>query len=63
MQTLLGVVVALGLVAALVVQVGVLLRLPPERSGDRGGSLRRLLPALAVAGVLIAVGVAGWLLG
>jgi hypothetical protein len=63
-DTVLGVVIALGLVGALVVQVIALLRLPPDRPGDTGHRLRRtLLPALAVAGVLIAVGVAGWLLG
>jgi hypothetical protein len=62
-ETILRVVIALGLVGALVVQVTVLLRLPSERSGDRRREQRRLLlQALAVAGVLIAVGVTGWLL-
>jgi hypothetical protein len=62
-DTVLGVVIALGLVGALVVQVTALLRLPAERSDDRHHPVRRrLLPALGVAAVLIAVGVVGWLL-
>ncbi len=71
MDRVLGVVIALGLVGALVVQVTVLLRLPPERLGDQGHERhherhrerrRRLLQALAVAGVLVAAGLASWLL-
>jgi hypothetical protein len=62
-DTVLGVVIALGLVGALVVQVTVLLRLPAERAGERGRGRRRLLlQALAVAGVLIAAGLLSWLL-
>jgi hypothetical protein len=56
-------VIALGLVGALVVQLIALMRVPHARPGDRGRERRRrLLQALAVAGVLVALGLASQLL-